>query len=137
VLPRGLQFLLSFNDSYFNVQNRASDYLSFAALFLLAFGAVFEMPVIIVLAVRLGVVRTAWLRKNRKYAVIVNAVIAMVVTPSQDAFSMLAMLIPLLILYEISIVIGSIVGPKEALEADAPGSEGGPPDGGGLGPSPA
>jgi sec-independent protein translocase protein TatC len=119
------------------VQNRASDYLSFAALFLLAFGAVFEMPVIIVLAVCPGIVRTVWLRKNRKYAVLVNAVIAMVVTPSQGAFSMLAMFIPLLVLYEISIVIGRLVEAKAAGEADESGFGEGPPDGGGLGPAAA
>lgn len=138
VLPRGLQFLLGFNDSYFNVQNRATDYLTFSATFLLAFGAVFEMPVVIVLATRLDIVDTKWLRKNRKYAILVNAVIATVATPSQDAFSMLAMFIPLLALYEISLVIARIVERKKRLsESDEPDYGDGPPDGGGLGEAPA
>jgi len=138
VLPRGLQFLLGFNDSYFNVQNRATDYLTFSATFLLAFGAVFEMPVIIVLATRLGIVSTKWLRKNRKYAILVNAVIATVATPSQDAFSMLAMFFPLVALYEISIVVARLVEPKEELsEGDETNLSGGPPDGGGFGEAPA
>jgi sec-independent protein translocase protein TatC len=112
VLPKGLQFLLGFNDQYFQVQNRASDYFSFAAWFLVAFGAVFEMPVVIVLLVRLGVTDTRFLRKNRKYAIVINAVVAMVATPSQDIFSMMAMWIPLLILYEASILVSRLVERK-------------------------
>jgi len=109
VLPRGLAFLLGFNGDFFQVQNRAADYFSFAAWFLVAFGAVFEMPIILVMLIKLQVIHTRTLRKNRRIAIVVMAVIAMVVTPSQDAFSMLAMLIPLLLLYEISIVIGRVI----------------------------
>jgi sec-independent protein translocase protein TatC len=115
VLPKGLSWLLSFNGSYFNVQNRASDYFTFAATFLLAFGLVFELPVIIVLAARLGIVDTKWLRRNRKYAILVMAVVAAVATPSQYAFSMIAMLVPLLILYEVSIIVARFVEPKRRL----------------------
>jgi sec-independent protein translocase protein TatC len=129
VLPRGLSWLLSFNDSYFNVQNRATDYFTFAATFLLAFGLVFELPVIIVLAARLGIVDTKWLRRNRKYAILVMAVLAAVATPSQDAFSMVAMFLPLLILYEISVLIAKFVQPKERLGETEDGL-GEPPDDG-------
>lgn len=119
VLPRGLSWLLSFNDTYFNVQNRATDYFTFAATFLLAFGLVFELPVVIVLAARLGIIDRKWLKRNRKYAILVEAVVAAVATPSQDAFSMIAMFLPLLILYEISVVIARFVEPKRELaEAD-------------------
>ena len=112
VLPRGLGMLLAWNDQFLNVQNRAQDYLSFVAWFLLAFGAVFEMPVIIVAAVRMGLVTRAFLRKNRKYAVLVNAAVAAVATPSQDVFSMLAMFVPLLVLYEASIVVARFFEPE-------------------------
>ena len=115
VLPKGLAWLLSFNDSYFNVQNRANDYFTFAATFLLAFGVVFELPLVIVLATRVGVVDTKWLKRNRKYAVLVLAVLAAVATPSPDAFSMLAMLIPLLVLFEISLIVARFVEPKRRL----------------------
>jgi sec-independent protein translocase protein TatC len=120
VLPRGLAFLLGFNGDFFQVQNRASDYFSFAAWFLVAFGAVFEMPVVLVLLIKLQILHTRTLRKNRRIAIVVMAVIAMVVTPSQDAFSMLAMLVPLLVLYEVSIVIGRVIErrrPSAALDA--------------------
>jgi sec-independent protein translocase protein TatC len=112
VLPRGLAFLLNFNSGYFNVQNRASDYFTFVALFLLAFGLTFEMPVVLVLLAKVGVVDDRSLRKNRRYAILVEAVAAAVLTPSQDAFSMLALFVPLAILYEVSIVLARIVQPK-------------------------
>ena len=112
VLPRGLSFLLGFGEGSFNVQNRASDYLTFAALFVLAFGVVFEMPVILVLLARVGVIDSRFLRKNRRYAVLISAVVAAFITPSQDAFSMLAMFVPLVVLYEVSIVLARMVQPK-------------------------
>jgi sec-independent protein translocase protein TatC len=113
VLPVGLKWLLSFNGSYFNVQNRASDYFTFVALFLLVFGLVFELPVVLTLLAKLGIVNDKWLKKNRKYAIVVCAAVAAVITPSQDAFSMVAMFIPLVILYEVSIWTAKLVQPKE------------------------
>jgi len=109
VLPKGLGWLLHFNGTYFNTQLRASEYFSFVAWFLVAFGAVFEMPVAIIAAVRIGVVKTSFLRKHWRYAIVINAVIAMVATPSQDAFSFIAMFIPLEILYELSVVIARVM----------------------------
>ena len=112
VLPKGLQFLLGFGSGNFNIQNRASDYFTFVALFVLAFGAVFEMPVVLVLLAKVGVIDDRFLRKNRRYAILINAIVAAVITPSQDAFSMLAMFFPLVILYEISIPLARLVQPK-------------------------
>jgi sec-independent protein translocase protein TatC len=112
VLPTGLSWLLSFGSGHFNVQNRASDYFTFVALFVLAFGAVFEMPVVLVLLAKVGVLDDKFLRKYRRHAIVINAVVAAVITPSQDAFSMLAMFIPLVVLYEISIPLARMVQPK-------------------------
>ncbi|HUK77424.1 MAG TPA: twin-arginine translocase subunit TatC [Thermoleophilia bacterium] len=116
VLPKGLSWLLGFNGQYFNTQLRASEYFSFVAWFLVAFGAVFEMPVIIIAAVRMGIVETRFLRKHWRYAIVINAVIAMVATPSQDAFSFIAMFIPLEILYEASLVVAKVVEKRRAVE---------------------
>ncbi len=127
VLPRGLSFLLGWNNPYFDVQNRATEYLTFVAWFLVAFGAVFEMPVIIVAAVRMGIVDRPWLRKHRKYAILVNALIAAVATPSQDIFSMLMMFVPLLLLYEVSILVARFFEPqRRAAHAVAQGPPGAP-----------
>jgi len=123
VLPKGLQFLLGFGSGNFNIQNRASDYFTFVALFVLAFGAVFEMPVVLVLLAKVGVLDDKFLRKYRRHAILINAVVAAVITPSQDAFSMLAMFIPLVILYEISIPLARLVQPKR--EAAAGGVDAG------------
>jgi sec-independent protein translocase protein TatC len=112
VLPRGLDFLLGFGAGNFNVQNRASDFFTFTALFILAFGIVFELPVVLVLLARVGVIDHKFLRKNRRYAILISAVVAAFITPSQDAFSMLAMFIPLVVLYEISIVVARMIEPK-------------------------
>jgi sec-independent protein translocase protein TatC len=128
VLPKGLNFLLNFNSPYFNVQNRASDYFTFVVLFLLAFGLTFEMPVVIVLLAKVGVVDDKFLRKNRRYAILINAVLAAVLTPSQDAFSMLAMFVPLVILYEVSIVLARFVQPKGEAAAGVKQDNPEPPD---------
>ena len=113
VLPKGLAFLLTFSQGYFNVQNRASDYFTFMALFILAFGVVFELPVILVLLAKVGVIDDKFLKKNRRYAIVILAVASAVITPSQDAFSMLAMFVPLYLLYEVSVVLARFVQPKE------------------------
>jgi len=118
VLPAGLRWLLSFGAGNFNVQNRASDYFTFVVLFILAFGAVFEMPVILVLLAKVGVIDDKFLRKHRRYAIVICAIVAAVITPSQDAFSMLAMFIPLVALYEVSIPLAKLVKPKPVAEPD-------------------
>lgn len=112
VLPKGLSFLLSFGGETFNVQNRANEYFTFVALFILAFGAIFEMPVILVLLAKVGVIDDKFLRKHRRYAILINAFAAALLTPGQDVFSMIAMFIPLLILYELSIPLARLVQPK-------------------------
>ena len=123
VLPRGLAWLFDFNSHYFTAQARATDYFSFVAWFLVAFGAVFEMPVVIIAAVRMGIVKTQFLRKNWRYAIVINAVIAMVATPSQDAFSFIAMFIPLEILYEISLLIARVMEKRRAATASQPADD--------------
>lgn len=112
VLPKGLSFLLTFGGATFNVQNRANEYFTFVALFILAFGAIFELPVILVLLAKAGVIDDKFLRKNRRYAIVIAALAAAFLTPGQDVFSMVAMLIPLIVLYEASIPIAKWVQPK-------------------------
>jgi sec-independent protein translocase protein TatC len=127
VLPKGLSWLLSFNGQFFNTQLRASDYFSFVAWFLVAFGAVFEMPVVIIAAIRIGVVKTSFLRKHWRYAIVINAIVAMVATPSQDVFSFFAMFIPLEILYELSLLVGRVMERRrEVQERRTADDDGGP-----------
>ncbi len=128
VLPKGLSFLLNFSAGFFNVQLRASDYFTFMALFILAFGVVFELPVVLVLLAKVGVIDDKFLRKNRRWAIVAMAFAAAIITPSQDAFSMLAMFLPLYVLYEISIVLARLVQPKREAGAAVEDSPGGGDD---------
>jgi sec-independent protein translocase protein TatC len=109
VLPIGLKWLLGYGGDIFNQQLRAEDYIGFVTLFLLAFGVVFEMPVFILILAALRIVSAKLLRKQRRIAIVVIAVVSMVATPSQDPVSMILMMIPLLILYELSIILTSLM----------------------------
>jgi sec-independent protein translocase protein TatC len=102
VLPPAVNFLLTFNDDQFNVLLRASEYYSFFGLTVLAMGILFEMPLAILIASRVGIVTSAQLRANRRYAVLVMAVVAMML-PGVDPVSMLIEMVPLLLLFELSI----------------------------------
>jgi sec-independent protein translocase protein TatC len=86
-------------------------YLSFAINFMLAFGVVFETPLVLILLVRMGVVSTATLMKSRPYAVVMVCILSAVLTP-QDPFSMIAMAIPMLVLFELSLWISAVVEKK-------------------------
>lgn len=109
VLPVGIKWLLSFSSGQFNVLVHVDSYVSFCALFLLAFGAVFELPLIMMLLAWAGIVNYKQMRKVRRYAIVVEAVVAMVATPSGDPFTMLLMLAPLVALYEVGIWLSVIV----------------------------
>jgi len=109
VLPRGLDFLLNYQADYFNQQLQADQYFSFVTMFLLGFGIIFETPVMILTLARLGIVNTRMLKKNRKYAVLIGAILSAALTPGQDIFSMLMMAIPFLLLFEVSVLASRFV----------------------------
>jgi sec-independent protein translocase protein TatC len=102
VLPAAVHFLLNFNDDQFNVLLRASDYYSFFGMTVLAMGLLFEMPLAILIAARMGIVNSQQLRSNRRYAIVIIAVVAMLL-PGVDPVSMLIEMVPLLLLFELSI----------------------------------
>jgi len=112
VLPGAVHFLLNFNASEFNTQIRARDYYSFATLTMLAMGLGFQIPIGILALVRLRITSVEKLRKNRRYAVLVIAVLAALL-PTIDPVTMLLEMVPLLLLYELSIVLCRIFVPAE------------------------
>ena len=117
VLPAAAKFLLNFNDSQFNVQVQAKQYYSFFAMTVLACGIVFQVPVGILSVTRLGIVKVEQLTKNRRYAYLVCAVVAAAL-PGVDPISMLLETAPLIVLYELSIVLAKAFGtPAERLRA--------------------
>jgi sec-independent protein translocase protein TatC len=109
VLPAAAKFLLNFNNSQFNVQVRARDYYGFFATTLLACGVVFQVPVGILAVTRLGIVKVEQLRSNRRYAYLVCAIVAAAL-PGVDPVSMLLEMVPLVVLYELSIVLARVFG---------------------------
>ena len=109
VLPPATKFLLHFNASEFNVHVRARDYYNFVSLTMLAMGLGFQVPVVILALVRLGATSVEKLRKNRRYALLVVAVVAALL-PTVDPVSMLVEMVPLLLLYELSILLARLLG---------------------------
>ena len=109
VMPAAVQFLLGFNSRQFNVQVRASDYYSFFSMTMLACGIVFELPLAIVAVTRLGIVKVEQLSSNRRYAYLIISIIAAAL-PGVDPISMLLEMVPLLVLYELSILLARAFG---------------------------
>jgi sec-independent protein translocase protein TatC len=113
VMPAAVKFLLGFNDTQFNVQVRARDYYSFFSTTMLACGLVFQLPLAILAVTRLGIVKVEQLTRNRRYAYLVIAIIAAAL-PGVDPISMLIEMVPLLVLFELSILIARAFGTPKA-----------------------
>jgi sec-independent protein translocase protein TatC len=109
VLDPAVRFLLNFNDTQFNIQVRARDYYSFVTMTLLAMGIVFQVPMGILAVTRLGIATPKQLRQWRRYAYLAIAVVAALL-PSVDPVSMVIEMVPLIILFELSIVLASLFG---------------------------
>ncbi|HEX8752984.1 MAG TPA: twin-arginine translocase subunit TatC [Solirubrobacterales bacterium] len=109
VMPAAVKFLLNFNDTQFNVQVRARDYYSFFSMTELACGLVFQLPLVILAVTRLGIVSVEQLSANRRYAYLVISIIAAAL-PGVDPVSMLLEMVPLLLLFELSILIARAFG---------------------------
>jgi len=109
VLEPALNFLLDFNASEFQTEVRARDYYSFVSLSLLALGILFQIPVGVLGLTRLGITTPEKLRKNRRFAIVGCAVLAMLL-PTIDPVTMLIEMVPLIVLYELSILLASAWG---------------------------
>jgi sec-independent protein translocase protein TatC len=109
VLPAAVKFLLGFNDTQFNVQVRARDYYSFFSTTMLACGLIFQLPLAILAVTRLGIVKVEQLSSNRRYAYLIIAIVAAAL-PGVDPVSMLIEMVPLLVLFELSIVLARAFG---------------------------
>ena len=108
-LPAALDFLGSYGGG--GVQNLWSlkNYVNILIFLLLAFGIIFQLPLIIGILIAVGIVPAKFFREHRRMAIIVNFIIAGVATPTTDMITMLAMAIPLCLLYEVSIWVGVII----------------------------
>ncbi|MEJ2201595.1 MAG: twin-arginine translocase subunit TatC [Desulfuromonadaceae bacterium] len=113
VFPTIFTFLISFGtgSGEINAMLSMGGYLTLTIRLLLAFGLVFELPVVIFFLARMGVVDHRWLSKNRKFAVLIAFVVGAILTPP-DVFSQTAIAGPFILLYEIGIIVARLFGKK-------------------------
>jgi len=126
VVPAAAKFLLNFNQTEFNVQVRASDYYGFLLTTLLAVGLVFQIPMGVVAVTRLGIVTPRQLAKNRRYAYLILIIIAMLL-PGTDPVTMLIEAAPLLILFELSLILARFMGTPRSASDTGSSAEPEPP----------
>ncbi len=109
VLPFAMTFLLGYKTDTLTPMLSVGNYIDFCLKFILAFGAIFELPLLIIFLTRFGIVTPAALARNRKYAVLIAFILAAVLTPTPDAFNQVLMAIPIIVLYEVGIVLSKIL----------------------------
>ena len=111
VLPIGTQILLGWAPDRYNTIITSQFYLQFVTRFLLAFGIVFEFPAATYVGAKLELVDAPLLKRYRRHAIVINTVLAAALTPGQDPFSMILMAVPMILMYEVSIIIARYVNP--------------------------
>ncbi|MES0446270.1 MAG: twin-arginine translocase subunit TatC [Desulfobacterales bacterium] len=126
VFPFGFKFFLGFASETIQPLPSMREYLSFSAKLLLAFGLVFELPLVVTFLAKMGLVSVDFLKKNRKYALLLFFIFSAILTPP-DVVTQIMMAFPLMVLYEISIVGARIFGKKK------PDNESGGDQGSGVG----
>jgi sec-independent protein translocase protein TatC len=107
VLPQTTRFLLNFNAGEFDIQVQGREAVKFVTSFLIAIGLMFQLPVGVLAVARSGIVTIAQLRSFRRYAIVLFAILAAVLTPTPDPATMLLAMLPLVVLYELSIILAS------------------------------
>lgn len=125
VFPLGFQFFLGFATETIRPMPSMKEYLSFSAKLLLAFGLVFELPLVLTFLARLGIVSVEFLKKSRKYALLLFFVGAALLTPP-DVVTQVLMALPLMVLYEVSILGARIFGKKKESLGSAAKADGSP-----------
>ncbi len=113
VFPPAFRFLMGYTTDFLSALPTVKEYFSLSLRLLIAFGVVFELPVVMVLLAKIGVVDGPFLRKNRKYAFLISFVIAAILTPTPDIVNQCLMGIPMVVLYEVSIIAVWLLGRKK------------------------
>jgi len=107
VLPRAVNFLQNFNDDDFDILLQARDYYKFAVVFIGGIGLLFEIPIAVLAITRLGILTPRQLQKNWGYVLLVLSIVAAVATPTPDPVTMTLALVPLFLLFELSILLSA------------------------------
>jgi sec-independent protein translocase protein TatC len=113
VFPVAFKFFVSYSTDSIKIMPSIKEYLSFSCAFLLAFGAIFEIPIILFFLVRIGIVSETVLRKNRKYAFLLAFVVAAILTPTPDVVNQCLMAVPIIVLYELSLIMMKLLPVKK------------------------
>ena len=111
-LPFGVQFLLGYQSAHVKPMISVGKYVSFCTFFIFGFGLTFELPLILALLSYLRLVSASFLTRNRRYAILLIAIVAAVVTPTPDVFNMTLMGGPLYILFEIGVILVKMIERK-------------------------
>jgi len=113
VMPFAFKYLIGIAPESVRPLPRMGEYFGLACWLLFAFGAIFELPLVVSILSRAGIVTPAFLQKNRKYAFLLSFVLAALLTPTPDVFNQLLMAGPLVILYELGILGAHLLGVKK------------------------
>ena len=114
-LPFGIRFLMGYQSATIKPMISVAKYISFCVGFIFAFGLVFELPLILALLSYIRVVNASFLTRNRRYAILIMAILSAVLTPTPDIFNMALMGGPLYILFEIGILLVKIIERKRSV----------------------
>lgn len=116
VFPSIFRFLMGFSSDIIRPMPSIKDYLDFSSKMLLTFGLIFEFPPIVFFLSKVGVLKGAWLARQRRYAIVLIFIISAVITPP-DVVSQILMALPMMVLYELGIIIARVFGKKEVSSA--------------------
>lgn len=108
MIPMGMKFLLSFSTDYIVPMITIQNYISFVTTLVLAFGMAFQLPLILMFLAKIGIVTPAFLIQKRKHAIILILIASALITPP-DAVSQIIMALPLLVLYELGIIVSKLI----------------------------
>lgn len=109
IIPQGLNILLSMGGDNFAIALTGTEYLSFFLRTSVAFGLVFEIPLVLVFLSLLGIVTSSAMRKARPWAIVANVAVAAVVTPTTDPVTLLFMAVPMVVFYELAILVAWLI----------------------------
>ena len=118
MMPVTLGFLLSYGGDTIAAGISVSKYLALALTLAAVCGIMFELPLVTLVLHRLGLISIAFLTENRRYAILIAAVATAILTPTPDAFTMTLLLVPLLALYEVSIIVLRVVERHQSHDHD-------------------
>jgi sec-independent protein translocase protein TatC len=114
LIPPATSFLMTFGSNIATPMIKIGNYISIVTRLLVASGAVFETPVIILFLARMGIVKAKMLSSKRRHAIVAAFIIAALITPTFDPINQSLVALPLIVLYELSIWLAKLVQPKEA-----------------------